>query len=254
MRNAFVRKAIGYAAAIAFILAGWELTARAVGNPVLPGPFEAFPMVAVYFDNLWPAFLTSLYRVVAGMFIGAALAIPCGLVCGRSARVDAVFAPVLYFLYPLPKVVLLPVLVVLMGLADAPKIALIALTVFFQVLVTVRGAVQNVPEQSVVSMRSLGGNAFDVYRHVIVPASLPDLFTALRISSGTAVALLFFAESLAGSTGLGYFIVDSWALLAYPKMFAGIIAMALLGVVLYELFDAAERAMTRWRRRGASIR
>ena len=248
MRKEFVRKALGYVLAIVFILAGWELTALAVNNAALPGPFEAVPMVGLYFGDLWPAFLVSLYRVVVAMLIGTVLAIPLGLVCGRSPRVDAVFAPILYFLYPLPKVVLLPVLVVLMGLADAPKIALIALTIFFQVLVTVRDAAQSVPEESVVSMRSLGAGRFDGYRHVIVPATLPELFTALRISSGTAVAILFFAESLAGSTGLGYFIVDAWALLAYPKMFAGIIAMALLGVILYELFDIAERRLTRWRR------
>ena len=247
MRKECARKALGYVLAVVFILAGWEFTALAVNNAALPGPFEAVPMVGLYFDDLWPAFLVSLYRVVAAMLIGTVLAIPLGLVCGRSPRVDAVFAPILYFLYPLPKVVLLPVLVVLMGLADAPKIALIALPILFQVLVTVRDAAQSVPEESVVSMRSLGAGRLDVYRHVIVPATLPELFTALRISSGTAVAILFFAESLAGSTGLGYFIVDAWALLAYPKMFAGIIAMALLGVILYELFDVAERRLTRWR-------
>ena len=224
----------GYAFAIVFILAGWQLTAMAVHNPVLPGPFDAFPMVAQYFDELWPAFLVSLYRVVVAMLIGTVLAIPLGLACGRSPRADAVFAPILYFLYPLPKVVLLPVL--------------IAITVFFQVLVTVRDASKSVPEQSILSMRSLGASRLDIYRHAIVPATLPELFTALRISSGTAVAILFFAEGIAGSTGLGYFIVNAWALLAYPKMFAGIIAMALLGVILYELFDVAERRLTRWRR------
>ena len=145
MRKECARKALGYVLAVVFILAGWEFTALAVNNAALPGPFEAVPMVGLYFDDLWPAFLVSLYRVVAAMLIGTVLAIPLGLVCGRSPRVDAVFAPILYFLYPLPKVVLLPVLVVLMGLADAPKIALIALTIFFQVLVTVRDAAQSVP-------------------------------------------------------------------------------------------------------------
>lgn len=89
----------GYAFAIVFILAGWQLTAMAVHNPVLPGPFDAFPMVAQYFDELWPAFLVSLYRVVVAMLIGTVLAIPLGLACGRSPRADAVFAPILYFLY-----------------------------------------------------------------------------------------------------------------------------------------------------------
>ena len=76
----------GYAFAIVFILAGWQFTAMAVHNPVLPGPFDAFPMVAQYFDELWPAFLVSLYRVVVAMLIGTVLAIPLGLACGRSPR------------------------------------------------------------------------------------------------------------------------------------------------------------------------
>lgn len=248
MHREAVRKVAGYALAIAFIFAGWHITAMLVGSPALPEPLPAVRQLIAYGDEILPAFGTSLYRVVIAMFAGTVLAIPLGLVCGRSARLDAVFAPVLYFLYPLPKVVLLPVLIVLMGLADAPKIALIALTIFFQVLVTVRDAAKAVPEDSIESVRSLGAGRLDVYRHVVVPATLPELFTALRISSGTAVAILFFAESLAGSTGLGYFIVNSWALLDYPRMFAGIIAMAVLGVILYELFDVAERRLTRWRR------
>lgn len=181
-----------YVFAIVFILAGWQLTAMAVHNPVLPGPFDAFPMVAQYFDELWPAFLVSLYRVVVAMLIGTVLAIPLGLACGRSPRADAVFAPILYFLYPLPKVVLLPVLIVLLGLADAPKIVLIAITVFFQVLVTVRDASKSVPEQSILSMRSLGASRLDIYRHAMF---LPRCLSCSRHCAFRAALRLRFCSS-----------------------------------------------------------
>ena len=174
MHREAMRKIAGYALAIAFIFAGWHITAMLVGSPALPEPLPAVRQLIAYGGEILPAFGTSLYRVVIAMFAGTVLAIPLGLVCGRSARLDAVFAPVLYFLYPLPKVVLLPVLIVLMGLADAPKIALIALTIFFQVLVTVRDAAKAVPEDSVESVRSLGAGRLDVYRHVVVPATLPE--------------------------------------------------------------------------------
>ena len=205
-------------------------------------------MIIRYIDVLVPDFLISLYRVLVAMFAGTLLAMPLGLVIGRSPKLDAVCGPMLYLLYPIPKIVFLPVLLVLFGLGNAPKIALIALTVFFQVLVTVRDAAKLVPEAAVSSIRSLGAGRFDVFRHVVLPACLPDLFTALRISSGTAVAILFFAEAIAGSTGLGCFIVTSWALINYPAMFAGIIAMALLGVILYECFDLLEGYLSRYRR------
>ena len=142
---------------------------------------------------------------------------------------------------------MLPILLVLLGLADAPKIALVSLTVFFQVLVAVRDAVRALPEDALVSIRVLGAGRLDEYRHVVVPATLPAVFTSLRISAGTAIAVLFFAEAIAGSTGLGYFIMQSWGMVNYPRMFAGIIALAALGVVLYALFDIAERRLLRWK-------
>ena len=241
------RKIAGYIFALAFIVLGWWLTAALLSSPALPTPDRA---ASVFLENLAtiaPFFVTSTYRVVAGLAIGTILAVPCAQLCARSRTLDSLFAPVLYLLYPIPKVVLLPVLLVLLGLADAPKIALIALTVFFQVLVAVRDAVKGVPADTVLSIRSLGGTRWDEYRHVILPATIPAVFTSLRIGIGTAIAVLFIAEAMAGSTGLGYFIMQSWSMVNYPRMFAGIIALALLGLVLYAIFDLVERRLTRWR-------
>jgi len=245
-----MRRALGYLAAIAIVLLGWTLASEIIDSPVLPTPWMSLPLIVKNIDRLVPDFLISLYRVVAAMLAGTLIAMPLGLVIGRAPKLDAIFGPLLYLLYPIPKIVLLPVLLVLLGLGNTPKIALIALTIFFQVLVTVRDAAKIVPEAAVSSIRSLGATRFDVFWHVVLPASLPELFTALRISSGTAVAILFFAEAIAGSTGLGYYIVNSWALINYPAMFAGIIAMALLGVVLYEFCDLCEHLLSRRRRVG----
>ena len=247
MKPPLLRKIVGYVFAIVFIVAGWWITAVLVDSPALPVPTEAVEVLVANADQLVPYFLTSAYRVVVSLVIGTVLAVPIAHVCARSRALDTLFAPVLYLLYPIPKVVLLPILLVLFGLADAPKIVLISLTVFFQVLVAVRDAVRAVPESAVVAIRSLGGSRLDEYRHVAVPATMPAVFTSLRIGVGTAIAVLFIAEAMAGSTGLGYYIMQSWSMVNYPRMFAGIIAMALLGVVLYALFDIVERRLTRWR-------
>ena len=241
------RRIIGYVFAVVFIVAGWWVTALLVDSPALPTPDAAVSMFAQNIPTLAPYFFTSAYRVVASLVIGTLLAVPIAQVFARSRTLDALFAPVLYLLYPIPKVVLLPVLLVLLGLADAPKIALISLTVFFQVLVAVRDAVKAVPESALLSIRSLGGSRWGEYRHVVAPATLPAVFTSLRIGVGTAIAVLFIAEAMAGSTGLGYFIMQSWSMVNYPRMFAGIIALALLGMVLYAVFDLIERRLTRWR-------
>ena len=246
--NRWVRRLLGYAGAAIFLLAAWGLVSWAVGSPALPGPIVAFETFFQQWPEIWPEIVISGYRVLAAMTIGTLFAVPLGLVLGRSPRADAIFAPMIFLTYPIPKVVFLPVLLVLLGLGSLSKIALIALIVFFQILVTARDAAKSVPEQSVLSVRSLGASRFDIYRHVVVPAAMPDIFTALRIGTGTAIAVLFLAESIAGSNGIGYYIVDAWGRIDYPAMFAGIIGMALLGVVLYEALDALDAWVTRWRR------
>ncbi len=242
-----IRRIIGYVFAVVFIVAGWWITAILVDSPALPTPAATVGVLAQNVALLVPYFWTSAYRVIVSLVIGTVLAVPIAQVFARSRTLDALFAPVLYLLYPIPKVVLLPILLVLLGLADAPKIALISLTVFFQVLVAVRDAMKAVPESAVLSIRSLGGSRWDEYFHVIVPSTMPAVFTSLRIGVGTAIAVLFIAEAMAGSTGLGYFIMQSWSMVNYPRMFAGIIALAVLGVVIYAVFDIIERRLTRWR-------
>ncbi len=250
MRSPLIRKVVGYVGALVMLLLAWAALAVAVGSPALPGPAIAIRTFIEQWPQIWPEIVVSFWRVVAAMAIGTALAVPLGLLLGRSPRADAVAAPLIFLTYPIPKVVFLPVLLVLLGLGHAPKIALIALIVFFQILVTARDAAKAVPEPSVLSVRSLGASRLDIYRHVVVPAALPDIFTALRIGTGTAIAVLFLAESIAGSNGIGWYIVDAWGSIDYPAMFAGIIGMALLGVVLYEALDAIEGWATRWRRAG----
>lgn len=247
--SALLRRALGYAAATAVLLIGWQLLSILVGSQALPGPVPAlsdFWRLAI--SDLLPHAGVSAWRVVASMVAGAAVATPLGLAIGRSPKVDAIAAPMIFLTYPVPKVVFLPVLLVLLGIGDLPKIALITMIVFFQILVTARDASRGIPASAVLSVRSLGATRWQVFRHVVFPAALPDIFTALRISTGTAIAVLFFSETVAGSEGLGYYIIDAWSRIAYSEMFAGIIAMAILGVVLYELLELAEARVCRWTR------
>ena len=243
-----MRKALGYIWGTVFVIVVWWICALAIGSPALPTPGASAVSLVQNIADIMPEFWVSLGRILLSMLIGALLGVPIGLWIGRSKRADAIFGPVLYVLYPVPKIVFLPVIFVLFGIGGQGKVVLIAIAIFFQMMVTMRDAAKNVPEGAVDSMRSLGASKFAIYWDVVFPATIPDLFTALRITCGTAVAILFIAESMAGSSGLGYFIMRSWSLLEYEQMFAGIIAMALLGVILYEAFDIAEKRLTRWRR------
>lgn len=240
-------KPAGYVWGTLLVLAIWWLLALAVQSPALPTPLATVPALLSQFSTIMPQFWISLERILLAMLIGTLLGAPIGLVLGRSKRADTILGPALYILYPLPKIVLLPILFVLFGIGGEAKVILIAIAVFFQMMVTMRDAARAIPETAVESMRTLGANRMRVFVHLILPATTPALFTALRITTGTAVAILFIAESMAGSTGLGYFIMHSWSLLEYTQMFAGIIAMALMGVIIYEAFDIAEQRFSKWK-------
>ena len=249
LKNATVIKRIAcYVFAVFFVLAGWYITAIIIDKPALPTPAETVPVFLKYAYDLWPDFQISLWRLAFSLFIGTITALPIGLFLGRSKKAEALFTPVLNILYPLPKIVLLPILLAIFGLGGAPKVALISLTIFFQVVVVMRDAARALPQSMIDRMYTLGCSKLRALTKVIIPATTPELFTTLRVSSAVAIAVLFFAEAIAGSTGLGYFIMNSWSMVNYPRMFAGIIALAILGVIIYEIFDIAERLATRWKR------
>ena len=240
-----MNKVLGYLWGTILVIALWWLLAVLVQSPALPTPWDAVVALGAQAGTIMPEFWVSFGRILLAMAIGTVLGAPLGLWLGRSKRADAVLGPMLYILYPLPKIVLLPILFVLFGIGGEAKVILIAIAVFFQMLVTMRDAAKAIPEGALLSLRSLGATRWQTFREVTVPASLPSLFTALRITTGTAVAILFIAESMAGASGLGYFIMHSWSMLEYARMFAGIIAMAVMGIIIYEAFDFAERKLTR---------
>lgn len=242
-----LRKALGLVWGTLFTIALWWLLAVVVNSPALPTPLATLPVVAQLWQQILPEFAVSTWRIVLSMIIGTVLGAPLGLLLGRSKRADAIFGPALYVIYPIPKIVFLPVLFILFGLGGQAKVILISIAVFFQVMMSMRDAAKNAPQAAIESMRSLGAGRASIFMNVVVPATLPDLFTALRITTGTAVAILFIAESMAGSSGLGYLIMHAWSLLEYQQMFAGIIAMVIMGVVLYEVFDVLEKKLTAWR-------
>ena len=243
-----MRKAAGLILGSVAVIVLWWLCALAVCSPALPTPFATWPALVENMPKMLPELGLSTARLLIGLLIGAVLGVPAGLLLGRSKHADTIFGPILYILYPFPKIVLLPVLFILFGLGGQTKIILIAIVVFFQLIVTMRDAAKNVPQGAIVSMRSLGASKWQIFVHTIVPATIPDLFTGLRVTCGVSVAILFIAESMAGSSGgLGYFIMHAYGLLEYEQMFAGMVLFAVLGVVLYEIFDIVEHRLTKWR-------
>ena len=241
-----IQRIIGYFVATFAVLLFWAGISLIIDNPALPMPYTALQQFVILLPDMLPHIWISFYRIIVSMLIGTVSGTILGLVIGRSAKLDLIGAPLLYVLYPIPKIVFLPVLLVLLGLGNAPAIALISTVIFFQTVVTARAAAKSISPDLVLSVRSLGASKLDVARHVVFPSALPSIFTALRISAGTAVAVLFVVESIAGNTGVGFYIVNAWGRIDYATMFAGIIAMALMGVSIYEILNFAENRFVKW--------
>ncbi|HKI81502.1 MAG TPA: ABC transporter permease subunit [Pseudodesulfovibrio sp.] len=226
----------------------WKLTAVALGGVILPDPEDALAALgrAMLTQIFWEHFGVSLYRSVTAMGLAWITAFPLGLIMGSVKRVDDILAPFVFLTYPVPKIVLLPVFLLLLGLGDTSKIAMIALILGYQILVTTRDGVRSIHPKYFDSVRSLGGSNMDVLREVLLPAALPHGFTALRLGTGVSVAVLFFVESFATTRGLGYMIMDAWGAMDYLTMFSGILGMSIMGAALYEVANVLERKACRW--------
>jgi len=243
-----MKRWIRYFLTAAVLILMWELLALTIRNEALPEPWRVVIQFFVLIKADLPVhFGVSVYRVIAAIILAVTLGLPLGLLMGLLPKVDAYMAPAVYLTYPIPKIVLLPIILLFLGLGDASKIAVVALILVFQILVTVRDAVRGINEEYFLSVRSLNARSWDILRHVVLPASVAELMTSLRISVGTSVAVLFFVETIGARRGLGYFIQDAWARVNYLEMYAGILAMSLLGVFLYEILEQAEKRACRWK-------
>lgn len=234
--------------AVIALLIVWQLAALLVNRPILPPPLEVTQALAREVPKeLGLHFTYSLYRVLAGLALSLITAVPAGLILGQSKRLNRIFSPILYLLYPIPKVVLVPILLLFFGIGDLPKIAIIFLILFFQILVLVRDQAAAIRPELIQSVRSLGAGRRALFAYVYFPASLPAILTALRQSVGTAVAVLYVAELFATRFGLGYYIyIKGSTFFDYPAMYAGVVAMSLLGLALYFTVDWLDHRLCKW--------
>jgi len=234
--------------AVLSLLIFWQLAAWLVNRPILPPPLIVIrEFIDELGNDLVGHFLVSLWRVIASTVLAIVVAAPIGLVLGQSKQLNKIFSPMIYLIYPIPKVVFVPVVLLFLGLGDAPKIVIIFLILFFQILVLVRDQAANLRPELIQSVRSLGAGRRALYRYVYLPASLPAILTALRQSVGTAVAVLYIAELFATQKGLGYYIyLNGSTLFNYAAMYAGIIAMSILGLGLYFTVDWLEHKLCPW--------
>jgi ABC superfamily ATP binding cassette transporter, permease protein len=232
-----------------FCIVLWAGLAYLLAMPVIPSPEQvALRLAAKFPETIAVHAGYSLMRIVLGLFAAVAVGYPVGVLMGHFPRVNRLFAPVLYMTYPVPKIALLPVVMLLFGVGETSKLLLVFLIIVFQVIVGVRDAVAAIPSETYAPLRVLGASFPQIMRHIIVPASLPKFITAVRVAMATAISVLFFTETFGTQYGIGCYIMDAWLRVNYLDMYAGIVVLSTMGLMLFILLDFAERRLCAWNR------
>jgi sulfonate transport system permease protein len=196
--------------------------------------------------RLWRDVLDTTQRIILGYAWGAGLGLAVGSVMGMSRLVRRALEPILTGLYVVPKLALLPIFLTIFGYGEAPKIVLVAVTVFFFVWIETMEAIVAVPDGYREAGESLGVSRAQMFLHVYLPGALPSIFVGLRIAMGVAVLVIIAAEFIVGETGLGNLIFTSRQLFINTWVYTGIVVVAIEGVILAWIVAQIGRALTPW--------
>lgn len=190
----------------------------------------------------------SLRRLVIGFVLGAVPGILLGMVMGLNRWVRAAIDPLVAALYPIPKIAILPLLMLAFGLGDASKVAVVAMSVLFLTIINTTTGVVQLDRIYFEVARNYGTPWYKLFTRVILPGALPVIFAGLRISLGVSLVVLVGAEFVASDAGIGYLIWVSWQTLVVENMFVGIIVITILGVLSTLFLHEVERLLVPWRR------
>jgi len=238
-------------ALIVLVLLVWEaLTAtRVIDTPSVPRVTE----IAVAWwraiasgdmpHELWP----SLYRIAVGYGLAVLVAVPTGLLMGASRFVYGLLEPATELLRPIPSSAYIPIAILFLGIGDEMKMFAVFFGCVFPVLVNTSDGVKGVDPVLVDTGRTFGLTRGDILRSIIFPAAIPAILTGMRVALSIALIVVVVAEMVAGSSGIGYFILDNQRTFRVPEMFAGIATLGVLGYLANTIFLLAEARALRWR-------
>ncbi len=189
----------------------------------------------------------SVVRIALGFLLGAAAGTALGLVLGTSRLVEAVGNPLIAATYPIPKIALLPLMILWLGIGEAPKVTMIALGVFFPVVINTYAGVRDTESLMVKAATSLGARRGQVLTKVVLPSALPMILAGYRLGAGIALLLVVSAEMINATTGIGFLILHSGDLMLTGKLMVGLLLLSLLGVASTWGLRALEAYLVPWR-------
>jgi len=241
---------IGTMAVVVF-LGVWQAvaTARLVPELFLPGPTDIFKAFVILFSDinfirrdLW----VSGQEVVYGYGLAVILALPLGMLMGWYRRLSYGLDPFISFLYSSPRVALLPLMIIWLGIGMASKIAIIFLGAFFPIVINTAVGVRNLDPSLLKAARSFGASDAQIFRTIALPGSVPFILAGLRLGVGHAMVGVFVGELVAAQAGVGLMMATAGATFQTSKVFAGLIIIAGTGILLTHLIQRLERRFQAW--------
>lgn len=224
----------------------WYLLYLVVNNVSVPSPWLVLENTITIFPILWNHLLASFIRIILSLLISSIIGSLIGIWMAQNHRVDKLLSPIIYVMMPIPKVAFLPILMILFGLGETPKILVMVSVMIFQFIIAIKDGLKEVPLDIRRSATSLSLSPKDLLWKIYIPAVLPKWFTALKISFSISIAVLFFSETVVSVTGLGYFIMNRWGLVNYLDMYSGIMVLSIFGLFIYECIDLAQIKLCPW--------
>ena len=237
--------------ALALVLVVWQIAGSSGWiNPLfLPSPSaiaRAIWQLAVS-GALWEHLSWSLLRIGTGWALGTASGIVVGFAIGLSRLARGVGITFISALFPIPKIALLPLLILWLGIGEEPKIATIALGVFFSTAISVYSGVDAVPRNLIRMAQSFNVPFATIVRRVIWPGALPSILAGFRISASVALLLVVSAEMIGADKGIGAFVLQAGNLMQTDQLLAGVVILSLFGLAVGKAISMLEARLLHWR-------
>ena len=235
------------------LLVLWELSARGqiIDPRFFPPPSR---IVTAGYEmlldgELWMHTAPTLMRLLVGGGLGALSGIIVGLLMGSSRALNAALGPLFSALYPLPKIAIFPILLMIFGPTELPKIIAVFITTFFIMQINTVSGVWAIDRKLLEAGAAYGAKGFDRFRFVVLPGAMPFVFSGLKTATGTAVVVVTAVEFTgATTTGLGYLIWNSWQLFIPEKLYVGLVVIGVIGATVTTVLSRSEKLLLPWRR------
>jgi NitT/TauT family transport system permease protein len=225
----------------------WEIAARAhwIDVRFFPAPSAIAGTFGTMIVNgsLASNTLTTLERLAIGIVAGGVPALLLGLAMGLYRPVYALVDPLIAATYPIPKSAILPLILLIFGLGEPSKYAMVAIGMFYPVVINTAAGVRQIDRMYFDVGRNFGARGWAVFRTIAFPGALPVIMTGVKLGVGLGLILIAVAEMIGAQSGLGYMIWNAWQVLQVNVMYVGLITIAVIGFVLTVLLNEVERLL-----------